>query len=250
MKNSNPLFLVIAVGAVGYFFVSSKNKKVSTPKNKQKIPPPKIDFTYEEFIINPDNLPLNELPLIIGFHGLGSRGKNLIGLFQNFEQPAIFAFPNGPKPWKSSWYSWWELRSKTEKQHELSLDMKDVTVNYIKPIIMNLDHKYNPKKIIITGHSQGGMATLSAATMLPSYIDGAVAVSGWLPEELQNNFDKPVYIIHGSKDNVVYFDRTKNWIENLNDQNVTWIPIENAGHSVVNNENLYNAWINSIYDIM
>ena len=87
---------------------------------------------------------------------------------------------------------------------------------------------------IITGHSQGGMMTLAVASYAPDLARAAVAAAGWLPELLWPLQMPPTYVIHGTEDETVSFDRS---LALYNDMVSRGLPIETiyvegGGHKV------------------
>ena len=241
--NSKLLF-GLGIGFVSFIVFNKKNTINNTNRTNDYFP-----YDYDEIITgNPD--PNEKIPLIIIFHGVGSNGKNMKEFFVNFDKKARFIFPNAPNKYNdlNNNFEWWHLRSKTENQDQLANDML-YAIDQFEPFLIELIHSYNPSSVIVGGHSQGGMMATTLGLLKPNLIDGNSSASIWIPQKIQKEFTIPNYIFHGTKDLTIKFDRTNNWLNNINNENLVYTPIDSAGHSL-GNDNLKNAWIQGFYDMI
>lgn len=228
--------------------VLKKDKQNSEPKyNDTDV---NIDIDYDELIIGEDR---NNLPILIVFHGLGSNKSGMINFFNDFMIPVRIIFPNGIEQYKNSktGRQWWELRSKTENQDLLADQIID-SVNKFIDFIEEIKIKYPNSPVYLAGHSQGGMMALALSVLYPECFDGVSIASVWLPEKIQNKFNNDfkieTFIVHGTKDGTVSFNRTDEWLESINDKDLTYIEASDMGHGL--KDDLLYEWIDGIYGIM
>ena len=152
--------------------------------------------------------------LVILLHGLGSDGRDLIGLapFLAQEIPdAIFISPDAPFPCDMApvGYQWFSLQDRSAS----------VTLAGVQKAAPVLDHfiadqmeKYNvpADKTALVGFSQGTMMSLYVGPRFPEKLAGVLGYSGALvggadlEEEGINKI--PVHLVHGDADNVVEVD--------------------------------------------
>ncbi|WP_420316257.1 hypothetical protein [Ekhidna sp.] len=96
--------------------------------------------------------------------------------------------------------------------------------------LLKLISEYWPiDKIIVSGYSDGGTGSTYFAAKHPEYIDGAIAMAGnYLPA----TYKVPTYIIHGVRDELFSYSKSKVVVEkNVKaSENVIFITSETLGH--------------------
>ena len=99
-----------------------------------------------------------------------------------------------------------------------------------------------PGRIVIGGFSQGGALAIASSLRLDKRIGGFFALSGWcLPRQNVQELSKtsinnnvPVFIGHGTADNVVLYEnaeQSKKYFEGANFNDITFKAYANMGHS-------------------
>ncbi len=153
--------------------------------------------------------------LVILLHGLGSDGRDLIGLAPLYAQAlpdAVFVSPDAPHPCDMApmGYQWFSLQDRAP-------DAMLTGVQRMAPI---LDHfitaqieKYDvpADRTVLIGFSQGTMMSLYVGPRYPEKLAGILGYSGALVGEegldSQDIFRIPVHLVHGDQDDVVPVDQ-------------------------------------------
>ena len=188
-------------------------------------------YDYLEFVTGGAN-PEARLPLIIYFHSLGSRPEKLAVHLEDLPFPARVVMPTGKLQTEGGGPIYWQGRARTENQEQLGIDMHNAARDMVPFIKTFARCRPTVGKPIVVGHSQGGMMTLAVAAVEPSLVRAAVAASGWLPENIQPNKLPPTIDVHGTRDDIVSYQRTKQFVEQARAQNIpiSLIPVPGAGH--------------------
>lgn len=184
-------------------------------------------LTYSELVVGGAD-SRDPLPLVIGFHGLGSRGSNVTNALKDLPGPARIIAPDGPLPYGKN-RAWWTHRSVTPDQYALETDMRAAArqaKDFVDEAARCLPSVGKP---IIVGHSQGGMMSAALASLYPS-LGWYVAAESWLPSGLQNPNIGHIVFIHGTDDDTVPFARTRDMVASLDSPNVTWIEVPGGAH--------------------
>ncbi|PID69079.1 MAG: phospholipase [Flavobacteriales bacterium] len=183
-------------------------------------------YKKELYIVDGDTLPYRILfpenfsetekyPLMVFLHGAGERGKDNQKQLQHGSKffldsiqkyPAVVIFPQCPT---ESFWANADVDSSTRpytlnfpgdrgptKPLELTMSLLDVMVqkNYI-----------DNTKVYLGGLSMGGMGTFELLSRKPNFFAAAFAICGGGNAENAKNYAKttPIWIFHGSKDNIV-----------------------------------------------
>ena len=153
--------------------------------------------------------------LVILLHGLGSDGRDLIGLapLLSVQLPhAVFVSPDAPYPCDMApmGYQWFSLQ---DRSYAAILGGVRQTAPILDHFIETQMEKYNvpANKTALIGFSQGTMMSLYAAPRYKEKLAGVLGYSGALigEEELESEelHRIPVHLIHGDADDVVPVDR-------------------------------------------
>lgn len=176
-------------------------------------------------------------PLVVFLHGAGERGTdvNMVkahGPAMLVEQGKDFDFilvsPQCPPD------KWWANR-----------------VEYIMALIDDMTEKYNvdESRVYLTGLSMGGYGTWATATLHPERFAAIAPICGGGQPYLAHNLkDMPIWAFHGTADNVVPVQLSRDMVEAVNSAggNAKLTEYPGVGHNswteTYNNEELYK-WL-------
>lgn len=159
----------------------------------------------EAFVCKPDSAkPSSLLPVLMIFHGGGGTSR---GTMRNSSFPAlsqteqfIAVFPNALNK------NWNDMRTGNfSESHKKKLD----DVGFVSKLIDLLvkDYAADPKRIYVTGISNGGIFSQTLALKLGSKIAGAASVCAQIPEGMNDLSSRPdpmsVMFMNGTKDPLV-----------------------------------------------
>jgi predicted peptidase len=213
----------------------------------------KKEFVYKNDtlkyrILFPENYDKNQkYPLVIFLHGAGERGNDnesqLVhgsSLFltpdnrKNF--PAIVVFPQCPKDkyWapiiaRDNGFTYPEKAEATEPMQ--------LVLRLIKELKKN--EAVDSKSMYVTGLSMGGMGTFDLISRYPKMFAAAQPICGGInPARLEKLGKMPIRIFHGTADNVVSPEHSKeayNKLKEIGNTKASIILYEGVGH---------NSWTN------
>jgi len=189
------------------------------------------DQSPEKIVLEP-NTPVRSS--VIWLHGLGADGHDFEAIVPELgiadELGVRFIFPHAPpRPVTinngavmRAWYDIIELDRTSPQDEEGIRDSED----YMRRLIQQeLDQGIPASRIILAGFSQGGAIVLHTALRYPSRLAGVLALSTYLPlhEKLPaelhaSNHDIPVWMAHGTTDDVVHVslgEESRDYLANL-----------------------------------
>ncbi len=153
--------------------------------------------------------------IVVLLHGLGSNGRDLIGLAPELSQflpNAIFISPDAPfacdmvPPGYPDSYQWFSLQTRDPSDILRGIKTATPILNTFLDNILE-EYKLPASKLALVGFSQGTMMSLYAGPRYKNKIAGVLGYSGALfweegtkTEDLQNI---PIHLIHGEADDVV-----------------------------------------------
>ena len=183
-----------------------------------------ITPNYEEFVVGdrklnyrilyPKNFDSSKIyPIKLFLHGSGERGNNnesqltyvdKVFLNPKFHQnfPSIVVFPQAPMTdnWSSSF----------RKNNKLSFPENEPPTNSLNMVMKLMDSLTNENyadrnRIYLSGLSNGGMGSFELLKHRPNMFASAVIICGGGNPQWAKKFAKstPVWIVHGSNDQVV-----------------------------------------------
>jgi len=187
-------------------------------------------ITYQEIVTGGAD-PNATLPMVIAFHGLGGAPKHMRPIVEKLETKARVIIPQGIEP-RGPNYAWWQEKSIGD-QAVLTEGMARASAKLAPFVKALVECRPTQGKPIIAGQSQGGMVALLMASTQPQLIDRAIAGSAWLPKGMWRSGMAPALLIHGTKDNTVPFERTRDMVEELTTRGNDWEleVIDGHGHS-------------------
>ncbi|MFL6582252.1 MAG: alpha/beta hydrolase [Burkholderiales bacterium] len=155
---------------------------------------------------------------VIWLHGLGADGNDFVPIVQELTLPPIgirFVFPHAPMRAVTVnggfvMRAWYDIVSQdiARKEDEVGLRQSQ---NIVEELIAKEAARGVPaNRVVLAGFSQGGVIALQTALRQPRRLAGAMSLSAYLPlvnkiEQERNaaNNDMPVFLGHGTSDNVV-----------------------------------------------
>lgn len=161
------------------------------------------------------------LPLVICMHGRGADANDLADLAPMLDDGYRFLFPNAPKPFEPypgmtfgwTWFDGWPPeRESIAASRAVVLDFIDAAVEQFAP----------PEgKLIISGFSQGGLMSIDCGFRTKQQVAGIVVMSGAAYEDdLPPLRPLPVFIAHGTEDEVVLLREARRMRRVLEDHGV------------------------------
>lgn len=178
---------------------------------------------------------------IIWMHGLGDHGSSFVPLVQYFDlagcPPIRFIFPHAPERAVSvnmgfEMRAWFDIYGGFDASDKEDAEGVEEAQRLITQLINQEKERGVPsEKIILAGFSQGCAMALHTALCSPEKMGGVIGLSGYIPlikqfPEARNsaNQDTPIFLGHGTHDEVVPFSRAesaRDLLQKLN-YNVEW----------------------------
>ncbi len=161
---------------------------------------------------------------VIWLHGLGADGGDFEPIVPMLRLPARlavrFVFPNAPlRPvtvnlgtTMRAWYDIVELGGRTEDEEGIRESQSILETLVVRERGRGID----ARRIVLAGFSQGGAIALQTGLRHPERLAGIMALSTWLPlagmlaaERSEANADVPIFIAHGTADEMVALERAE-----------------------------------------
>jgi len=155
---------------------------------------------------------------VIWLHGLGADGHDFEPIVPELGMPASkpvrFVFPNAPhRPVTinmgmrmPAWYDILQLGGGAEDE----AGIRESQAALEKLVALQKQRGIPARKIVLAGFSQGGAIALQTALRHPERLAGLLALSTYLPlqgkvagERQAINSDLPIFMAHGSYDNMI-----------------------------------------------
>jgi phospholipase/carboxylesterase len=165
----------------------------------------------------------NPTASVIWMHGLGADGSDFVPLIKELDlrncPPIRFIFPNAPRIPVTlnggfvmpAWYDIHNLEVPF-REDEAGLRASQKAIEEL----IEIEKAAGVQKIILAGFSQGCAMTLQVGLRYSSQLAGLLCLSGYLPlhqtvatERHPANSSTPIFIAHGSFDQVVPIQRAE-----------------------------------------
>lgn len=218
--------------------------------------------TLKYRVLFPDNYDKSQkYPLVLFLHGAGERGndneKQLVHGSAQFldvqnrkQYPSIVIFPQCPDN------EYWVNLNKQAKERISFLEapeiskplflVKKLTDTYKKTEAVDEDRMY------VIGLSMGGMGTFDLICRYPNYFAAAMPICGGVYEPRLKKATKiPMRIFHGTADDIVKVDLSKNAYQTLmtlGAKNVELILFEGVNHNSWDPAFAYNGFLSWMYN--
>lgn len=163
-----------------------------------------LSLSYELRV--PDGtVDTDPLPLVFVLHGRGADARDLADLAPMMGSGYRFVFPNAPEPFEPApgfrfgytWFDGWpaEPGSIKKSRNLLMKFIDEILERYATP----------PRKVILSGFSQGGLMSLDVGFRIREKIAGIVVMSGALYEDDLPPLSPglPVLMVHGTDDDMI-----------------------------------------------
>ncbi|MEA5097495.1 MAG: carboxylesterase [Burkholderiaceae bacterium] len=178
---------------------------------------------------------------VIWMHGIGDHGSSFVPLVREFDlsgcPPIRFIFPHAPEQPITAYdgvrmSAWFDMLDDFDSDRiEDGAGVQQSRECIERLIGQEKARGVTTERIILAGFSQGCAMALETGLCYPEKLGGIIALSGYIPllstfkqRYHPANKDTPVFLAHGSYDEVVPVERAKNALKALNDlgQNVEW----------------------------
>lgn len=208
---------------------------------------------------------LSPVGSVIWLHGLGADGHDFLPIVPEMQLPDTlplrFVFPHAPvRPVTINngfaMRAWFDIYSMNIVERIDEQGMAD-SVRIVENLIDNERHLgIAPEQIVLAGFSQGSTIALMTGLTATKRLAGVIALSGFLPNAPQliknanpGNHQLPLFIAHGSEDNVIpcLLGRATADVLSAAGYTVSWHEYA-MPHSVCPQEiKAISAWLSSIY---
>lgn len=242
-----PLLPVAVVGALALLLLARSSSR--TPEAPWSQPEPSHEplpgsgtiagYDYTVRYVGGPPYPDGGTPVVVLFHGLGGNPELLASWLEPYlDGPVVLVLPRGKNRYGRN-PAWWLERAGSDDQETLAAQM-EWTARDLRPFLEAVWSAYG-EDLVLTGHSQGGMAAALMATHHDDLVKGAVSAAPWVPPPLWDSDMAPVYAVHGVDDRTIPYDRTKVWLDTMASEGaaVTLEPVD-GGHGL--SGALRDAW--------
>lgn len=200
--------LILTFFYVTLFFSCSKNKD-------------QLSFVFEhdgitrEYMLYIPNTIKPQAPLIFVLHGLGSTNSHIrdysqMDLVAN-KNGFVVCYPQGTGSTKNTIHtkkgsSFWNVGYEIHKNEVVD----DVSFLTSLAIYLQQEYDLDPEKTFCTGMSNGGDMSYLLGCQAPEVFKAIASITGcmmeWIYKSCDNNSPLPVFQIHGTRDNITYYD--------------------------------------------
>jgi phospholipase/carboxylesterase len=184
----------------------------------------------------------NTNSLVIFLHGYGADGEDLIGLgreWQSLLPDTEFVSPHAPEvhPQNPAGRQWWDLSVRSDAERWAGLGRAGPQLDAF--ITAELERTgLKPGKVALVGFSQGTMMALHVGLRRPEPLGGIIGYSGVLAgaEHLKGEIKSrpPVFLAHGTMDQVIPVDALVSSVEALAENDVprSWHVAHGMAHGI------------------
>jgi phospholipase/carboxylesterase len=156
---------------------------------------------------------------IIWLHGLGADGNDFVPIIEQLDLPQLgirFIFPHAPMIPVTinggfvmrAWYDILDASLARKDEDEAGLHASQARITDM--LDSEIARGIPASRIVLAGFSQGGAIALQTGLRYPRGLAGVMVLSGYLPlmstlagERVAENQQTPVFMGHGTDDNVV-----------------------------------------------
>jgi phospholipase/carboxylesterase len=167
--------------------------------------------------------PGDRPPLLILLHGVGSNELSMAALAGSFDPRFVVLSVRSPIELASFSYGWFHVRF-TPTGSVINAEEAEAGWKHLGSFIDEavVEYTADPAQVYIAGFSQGGIMALAAMLTVPRKLAAVVCMSGRLlpevvPHAASNDelFEKPVLIVHGTRDERLRVDYGRGAFESL-----------------------------------
>ncbi|MEO8232795.1 MAG: prolyl oligopeptidase family serine peptidase [Ignavibacteriota bacterium] len=229
---------IISTMIISSSFPQEENQTIHNFQKEVKIT---LAANYLLYLPADYNTSDSTFPLVLFLHGAGERGTDL-------EKVKIHGIPkliNQGKEFPFIVVSPQCVEDKTWDTDILSALLDEIELNF----------RVDKNRIYVTGLSMGGNGTWSLAIAQPNRFAAIAPVCGWnMPSDACTIKDLPIWVFHGTKDNVIPIESSEFMVERLKScgSNVKFTIYPEANHDAwtetYNNEELYKWFLEQSLD--
>lgn len=183
---------------------SRAEPRVESPAAPQVVAVEPLDFVERCVGASCDD----ELPTLVVIHGLGDTPESFVEVYTSIATPVRILALRAPIPWGGG-YAWFPYRSRATSHETIAEALRGV----VPRVLATIDHVCAMRRCrgrpIVSGFSQGGMASYALAALAPSRFRAAYPISGFFATGLDpvSSTEKPfIRGFHGGADDVVSAD--------------------------------------------
>jgi phospholipase/carboxylesterase len=193
------------------------------------------EMIYE--LRRPKNIvPGEKYPALFVMHGIGSNEQNMLALVNGLED-SFYIFSVRGHLTQGSGYAYFTIQGYGKPHREVFDEGINKLANFINYASAN--YPIDPEKLYLLGFSQGAIVSMTLAVTLGNKIKGIVALSGYIPQFVKEEYminvgnHLSVFISHGEFDQVLPYEWGK---ENVDYFTKLGVPIAfksyQEGHTV------------------
>ncbi len=216
-----------------------------------------MNFSLHHLVRQPD-IPSDKPPLLILLHGVGSHEYDLFSLAQYVDKRFLVLSARAPNTLGPNSYAWFPVQILPDKfiiDPEKAEDSRKAIIQFVTEATDF--YGANPQQVYLMGFSQGAIMSASVMLTNPGILAGVVAMSGRILPEVQPIMvpekelqDFPVFVVHGTRDQVIPIQNGRASNELLSDLPVNLVYKEyDMGHEI-SNDSLSDilAWLGKLLD--
>ena len=197
----------------------------------------------------PKNIvPGEKYPALFVMHGIGSNEHNMLALVNGLED-SFYIFSVRGHLTQGSGYAYFTIQGYGKPHREVFDEGINKLANFIDYASAN--YPIDPEKLYLLGFSQGAIVSMTLAVTLGNKIKGIVALSGYIPQFVKEEYminvgnHLSVFISHGEFDQVLPYEWGKENVDYFTKLGVpTTFKSYQEGHTV-SEKNLQDSklWI-------
>ena len=205
------------------------------------------EMIYE--LRRPKNIvPGEKYPALFVMHGIGSNEHNMLALVNGLED-SFYIFSVRGHLTQGSGYAYFTIQGYGKPHREVFDEGINKLANFIDYASVN--YPIDPEKLYLLGFSQGAIVSMTLAVTLGNKIKGIVALSGYIPQFVKEEYminvgnHLSVFISHGEFDQVLPYEWGKENVDYFTELGVpTTFKTYGEGHTV-SEKNLQDSklWI-------
>ena len=211
----------------------------------------KSDNLILHYLVREPKIKSSNNKAIVLLHGVGSNEQDLFSLADHLSADFFIVSARAPFSLGPERFAWYNVDFSTGKpviDAEQELSSREV----IREFLAQIKQKYSLQEVYLGGFSQGAIMSYSIGLTYPKEVDGVIAFSGRVLENIQSTVAKKeelhhlkVFVAHGVQDGTLpvhYARQAKAFLQNLG------VPLTyheyNMGHQI-NSELLtdLDAWL-------
>lgn len=166
------------------------------------------EMIYE--LRRPKNIvPGEKYPALFVMHGIGSNEHNMLALVNGLED-SFYIFSVRGHLTQGSGYAYFTIQGYGKPHREVFDEGINKLANFIDYASAN--YPIDPEKLYLLGFSQGAIVSMTLAVTLGNKIKGIVALSGYIPQFVKEEYminvsnHLSVFISHGEFDQVLPYE--------------------------------------------